>query len=167
MHTQERTKNCWPIPKCANRSWEGEVIPLNLKAPTRAMASTLLGALLFVSVGAPAHAAATTLKCSSSERCGGALFHAGYEPLEDSLVLTLDQKAGVSAIMFGEVWGAQAIGENASNKNKSSFYLTAPSGDIAMLSFGDDWQYGLSIHFSSVGETLNWVSTIGTCEVMN
>jgi hypothetical protein len=104
-----------------------------------------------------------TWKCNSNERCG-TLVETSCGLAMHSFLLKFDGSNKFHAVMGGEIWGSTKIDTTFNRDDVTYMTLDAPSGEVALLSISQDWNFALTVHYTGLGDGVHWLSERGTCE---
>jgi len=104
----------------------------------------------------------TNFKCIFSEQCGSLKGVSCFDP-GAGFLLFHEKSKGFSIVMYNEVWTANAAALPSTRKDLTNLSFGAPSGEIALLTVDDKWNYAMTIHYTGGSNTLNWESGTGKC----
>lgn len=104
-------------------------------------------------------------KCTFAELCGS-LNGVGCYEAGSSFLLIFEQNKNPSIVMYNEVWGSNGMKIPTFRDDLTTLMFSAPSGEMAMLTTDDEWQYSMSIHYTGAMNVLNWESGTGQCSLI-
>jgi hypothetical protein len=104
--------------------------------------------------------------CAYDEQCG-TLVETACSVDDGAFLLQFEQAKGFSIVMYNEVWISEKVETTSTREDLTTLVLNSPSGEVALFTVDQDWQFAMSIQYTGLGEGPHWISGNGTCKVVS